>query len=648
MDISTDEYIKENQQLRRHLAALILVRDEPAGTAANSTSVDVVVTPNEVNDKHGTGVLVRRIFEGCSHIVSLRARNDYGGEHHFGDLAICLPAGYSRSETFQNVLAVLRGKAVRKVICIPYIADDLITSIAIKEIFDVPLCAYLMDDQNICCQRIPDQLMREFLEKCSLRLTTHPEMRDAYESKYGLKFWLLPAVVPGRLVQSTAQLPTGEEYATRTGALVGSIWSARWFHLLRAAVKDSGYPIHWFGNNNSPFLRTSRTELEEAGIRPFGIMPEERLSVLLGNYPYAIVPTGNPDDEGDALALGRLSLPGRILFILATSNTPVIVLGSEESPAARFVKRFQVGVTSDYSAEGFRRAVEQVTDPRNQLLMRQKAAAIAPLLSADGIGEWLFRSIELGEPCDLRFEKLLPRSEGDLVAYIEPPVSGDIYREYIPIYQAMRRMKDQGFCPDFVVDIGASMGIWSYAVNKVFPTARFILVDPLFSRYDKCARERHIGSIPNAELVEAAISNQAGESLFQVPPDSYGGSLLRLSDGRSYEPVQVSVQTLDEVAKDKRISGRGILKADVQCAEHLVLEGGRRFLEQVDAVVLELSLTKFHEQAKTFLEMINFLRDLGYRYYDDVGSWRSPVDGTLLQKDVLFLKGNLLVRDFSN
>jgi FkbM family methyltransferase len=637
VNMFTENYLEENERLRQQLAALAVATNQPARRSGETASqVDVVVTPNEMNDKHGTGALVRRIFEGCSHILSIRARNDYEGEHDFGDTAICLPqAGYSRWEAFQNVLAALRGKVVRRVICIPYVADDLVTSIAIKELFGVPLCTYIMDDQNICSQRIPDELMREFLAKCSLRLTTHAEMRNAYESKYGLKFWLLPQLIPGRLVQGTPKVPAGEEYASRTGALVGSIWSERWFNLLKDTIKGSGYQLHWFGNNNSPYLQTPRTELEEACINPFGIIPEDRLALLLRTYPYAVVPTGTPDDKGDALALGRLSLPGRIFFILATSNTPIIVLGHEESPAARFIKRFQIGVTSTYCAEGFRRAVEHVTDPRNQLVMRQKAAALAACLSADGIGEWFFRSMELGEPYDLRFEKLLPRAETDMVAYIEPPVPGDIYREYIPIYQVMRRLKNQGFRPDFVVDIGASMGIWSHAVSKVFPMARFVLVDPLFSRYDKWARERHIGAIPNAELVDAAISNQAGKSSFQVPPDLYGGSLLRLSDGHPYETVEVSVQTLDEVA-------------DVQFTEHLVLEGGRRFLEQVDAVVLELSLIRPHEQSKTFLEMMNVMHDLGYRYYDDVGSWRSPVDGTLVQKDVLFLRGNLLIKDWSN
>lgn len=42
--------------------------------------------------------------------------------------------------------------------------------------------------------------------------------------------------------------------------------------------------------------------------------------------------------------------------------------------------------------------------------MRQKAANIAEYFSAEGISQWLWHSLELGEPCDLKFEKLLDHS----------------------------------------------------------------------------------------------------------------------------------------------------------------------------------------------------------------------------------------------
>jgi hypothetical protein len=42
--------------------------------------------------------------------------------------------------------------------------------------------------------------------------------------------------------------------------------------------------------------------------------------------------------------------------------------------------------------------------------------------------------------------------------------------------------------------------------------------------------------------------------------------------------------------------------------------------------------------------MCDLARSLGFHYYEDTGGWRSPVDGTTLQKDVLFVRDSLFVQ----
>jgi hypothetical protein len=373
-----------------------------AGRACDA--VDVVVTPNEMNDKHGTGVLVKRVFAGCTGIVSVRARNDYGGDHSFGDTSLVLPQqGLSRADAFRQVLLAFEGRDVRRVACIPFASDDLVTSIALKEAFGARLAMWIMDDQNVAGNGIPDSLMREALEKSSLRLTTHPEMREAYERKYGLPFALLPAVVPGALV-SPDPVPAPADAA---GALVGSVWAREWLERLCRTVGPTGCRIDWYGNHLSPYLRIAPGELEACGIHPQGILPEPALAATMRSVAFAVVPTGTIDgDVGVARALAELSLPGRILFVAATSSTPVIVLGSEQTSAARFVRRFDIGTCVPYDPGAFRGAVDEITRPDVQARMRRNAARLGPPLSGDGIGEWLWSSLERGEPVDDRFEAL--------------------------------------------------------------------------------------------------------------------------------------------------------------------------------------------------------------------------------------------------
>ena len=367
--------------------------------------VHAVVTINEINDMHGTGPLVKRIFEGRRGVFSIRSR-DHWGTQDFGDWHVKISQeGSTRPECFRRVLRVLSGRNVKSVTCVPFLAEELLTSIAIKESFSAKMCAYIMDDQNVAVNVIPDDLMREFLEKCSLRLATHPELRDAYARKYGLPFYILPAVVPAALV-SIEPLPPAYDPQAKIGALLGSFWDQSWFDQLCAALEPCHYRIDWYGQNRSPWLKFPPGDLARAGITPFGILPEDRLAAELRKYPFVIVPCGELGGKETNVGVASLSLPGRILFAAATSHTPVLLVGSERSCGARFIERFGIGVTVRYDAARLGEAMKRLSEPKLQAEMRRNAAAIGGAFSDRGVVDWLSEAVERGEPPDSRFEDL--------------------------------------------------------------------------------------------------------------------------------------------------------------------------------------------------------------------------------------------------
>jgi len=104
--------------------------------------------------------------------------------------------------------------------------------------------------------------------------------------------------------------------------------------------------------------------------------------------------------------VARLSLPGRILFALATSHTPILLVGSSETCGARFVTQFGVGEVVPYDARKIAHAIDRLSQPESQTCYRQRAAHIAPALSDRDVADWLAASIELGTPADRRFEDL--------------------------------------------------------------------------------------------------------------------------------------------------------------------------------------------------------------------------------------------------
>jgi FkbM family methyltransferase len=601
---------------------------------------DAIITCNEVTDRHGTGVILNRIFGRSPDILSIRSTHLYP-EHSLGAARLLLGhRRLTRKQSFERILYALNGSTVRRIVCVPYLPDELMTALVLRELFNAPLCTFLMDDNNIYSHGIRDELMREVLGKSNLRLAISPEMRDAYEQKYGLKFWVLPPVVEDEAVRSTPSTVPAEALSKRTGVLVGSLWSRGWLNKLRATVRESGLKLHWYGNAHAPWLKSIAAELEQDGITDCGFVPETELIERLGQYPYAIIPSGTLDAEDDRPEIARLSLPTRLPFLLAVGNMPLIVLGNPKTAAAQFLERFRAGRVVPYEPGALVEAVSEICAPEQQAKLRRSAAAQSKLFSAGGLSEWIWKSLELGEPCDDRFEQAFRRSTRDIVTYLDPPPPKDLCGDFALVYQALRRLGKRGLRPDFVVDVGASSGVWSDVAKRIFPKARFVLVDPLVTRYRK-DNDWFFQKHPDFECVAAALSDRAGEAELSVSPDLYGSSLLQPLDFRTYETVRVPVRTLDEVAREKGLTGRGILKIDVQFTEHLVIAGAREFLAQVDVLLLELSLVRSAAESLLFPEMCDLVRNLGFDYYEDVGGWRSPVDGTTLQKDVIFLRNGL-------
>jgi hypothetical protein len=387
-------------------------RFEQLGKVLSNASA--VVTAFEINPLHGTGPLVDRIVDGTPDILSIHSMDLFDGEHYFGELSHFISHyGLSREQAAENVINVLGDNHVNQILCVPYRSDDLITSITLAERHRAPLGVYIMDDQNVYVNVIPDALMLEFLSKCSIRFATHPELRETYENKYGLEFHILPAVVPHHLVFESAQSADIRERISTSGVLIGSLWSKQWFDMLSAAAVGAGLKLDWYGNTKYPWMDIEIGQDKRVGINAHGIIPESELAEKMQQAAFVIVPTGTLDANDDRKDLSMMSLPGRIILAMATSNTPVIITGSRETAAAHFVERFGVGVTCDYDARSLREAVGYVTDPQMQRQMRERAASIASQFSVEHMHQWLWDSIRLGQPKDMRFERLFPRDTGN-------------------------------------------------------------------------------------------------------------------------------------------------------------------------------------------------------------------------------------------
>ncbi len=215
------------EQARARLQSVLTSMKEGRGADFNQQSklrlpspADLIITPCEVNEQHGTGTLLLRIFPDSRSIISLRTSNFYDGRQNFGAAQLCLPlAQAARPEITSWLKWYLTGATIRRIVCLPYLPADVSVALTAKAMFDVPLCTYIMDDKNVCVDGISDGLMIELLEKSDLRLVIGPEMREVYEKKYQMKFWVMPPLVADEIIRRVP-VPTPDGVDHRRGVLL--------------------------------------------------------------------------------------------------------------------------------------------------------------------------------------------------------------------------------------------------------------------------------------------------------------------------------------------------------------------------------------------------------------------------------------------
>jgi hypothetical protein len=409
-----EETVRQNQSLADQLLAMTADASSSAPTHIPpplARGLDAIVYAFEINDHHGVGVLVRRIFGEYDNVLSIHAKSLYGGHQDFGARYTRISnTDMTRDAVFKNVLESLGDASVNRVLCIPFLPDDALTAIAIKEAFGIPLCTFLMDDQNLCSDGISDQIMAELLSKSSLRLAISPEMCDGYERKYGCKVWFMPPLAPTHLIPHRLISPKLPATGEISPIILGNIWGQRWVELLRETVRDSGVTVRWHNNGEFRWLPCTKDELVRDGIRPQEGPPpsDEAMVEILRQTPFVLLPSGVLDESDDRRFIAQMSFPSRIPYILATSHTPILVIGHSETAAARLVTRLGIGMVVPYEREAFLRGVSWITRPDVNLAMRRASFLLSVRFADVAAAEWLWQSLAKGAPVDSRYEDLMP------------------------------------------------------------------------------------------------------------------------------------------------------------------------------------------------------------------------------------------------
>ncbi|MBW0001430.1 MAG: hypothetical protein JO015_20235 [Verrucomicrobia bacterium] len=364
----------------------------------------LVITHAEICNRQGVGALLAKIFAGTPELLVFYSRNYFEGDC-FGTATHHLPhPDHDLAGARERVGARLQGHRINRIFCVPFYPDDALSALAAADLTGAPLVTYVMDDQNLFVQGIPDELMGKLLNRSNLCFAISDVLRTGYREKYGKDFWIIPPVNSARLFapadfQGPANRPP-------RGVIIGNVWSLEILQQLRAVIRSSGLKVDWFGNAGKPFIQLEETELATEGITLHPNLTDEPLVAELRRFDYAVMPSGTLTGGLEHDWLFRASLPSRLIYLLTAAHLPLLVLGDPETAAGRFVTRLRLGTAVPYKPEAFRRAVGELTDPSRATITRANAARLTPVFASEGVSDWVWRSVVKGQPADERYENL--------------------------------------------------------------------------------------------------------------------------------------------------------------------------------------------------------------------------------------------------
>ncbi|MBD2752568.1 FkbM family methyltransferase [Spirosoma validum] len=198
---------------------------------------------------------------------------------------------------------------------------------------------------------------------------------------------------------------------------------------------------------------------------------------------------------------------------------------------------------------------------------------------------------------------------------------------------------------EMVFDVGANTGQFGKKIRSFGYTGSIVSFEPLSDAYDQLQLTAQNDQAWQA--VRSGIGHYDGIAEINVSRNSYSSSLLDilpLHVDSEVDAVYVRKETIimlkiDSVINQYSRPGQNIyVKIDAQGFERQVFEGCSQSFDRIKGFQVELSIQQLYEQETLMAEMIDLLRQAGYKLKLIEGGHRNYETGELLQVEGYFFK----------
>lgn len=198
-----------------------------------------------------------------------------------------------------------------------------------------------------------------------------------------------------------------------------------------------------------------------------------------------------------------------------------------------------------------------------------------------------------------------------------------------------------------VLDVGANTGQFATLIREILPQCDIYSFEPLGDCFEKLRSLQ--GRLGRFHAIKCALGEEDTEVDMHRSEFSPSSSVLamrglhaRLFPHTARTWVErVQMRKLDDVAAELEIRDNLLIKIDVQGYEDRVIRGGTQVVTRAKVLIVEVSFQPLYESQPLFDSIYQMLDERGFKYAGSMDQLTSPVDGSIVQCDAIFLKADL-------
>ena len=198
-------------------------------------------------------------------------------------------------------------------------------------------------------------------------------------------------------------------------------------------------------------------------------------------------------------------------------------------------------------------------------------------------------------------------------------------------------LRNLGFRPRTILDVGAYNGIWAKTVHFIWPAASVFCVE---ANADLKKHLKKINWLAGFEIALLGETEKEPIPYFVNPKHPTGNSIYRENSPyfRNAHTRHLPMTTLDRVVEKNHLTNIDFIKIDTQGSELDIIRGGKKEVARAEFILLEVQNINYNLEAPDAIEVIVEMKKRGFSIFDIANRCYLKKTQRMVQFDVLFVR----------